>query len=199
MGRFISGVLFFGVMTATALAAQNAPSEKRSTTAPANYLEVAITYDASHVNAAAGNGLWIQGGAVQAEGYFSHGLGVVADLAGEHTANMHGSSVGLDMVTITFGPRYTWQPIRYRRSAIYGQVLIGEANGFNSVFPNVNGATSSANGLALKIGGGMNYTLSRRLAVRVIEADWLRTQLPNSTTNVQNNLYIGAGLILRFY
>jgi peptidoglycan-associated lipoprotein len=123
----------------------------------------------------------------------------VADLAGEHTGNMHGSGVGLDMVTMTFGPRYTWQAARYRRPALYGQALVGQANGFNSVIPSASGATSSANSLALKIGGGVNYTLSRRLAVRVIEADWLRTQLPNGAANVQNNLHLGAGLILRFY
>lgn len=63
----------------------------------------------------------------------------------------------------------------------------------------ISGATSSASGLALKVGGSMNYTLSRRLAVRVVEANWLRTQLPNATTDVQNNLYIGTGLILRCY
>jgi hypothetical protein len=76
---------------------------------------------------------------------------------------------------------------------------VGQANGFNSVFPTANGATSSANGLALKVGGGINYTLSGRFAVRAFEANWLRTQLPNGTSNVQNNLYLGAGLILRFY
>jgi hypothetical protein len=65
---------------------------------------------------------------------------------------MHGSGAGLDMVTTAFGPRYTWQPPRYRR-----------------------------------------------FAMRVFEADWQRTQLPNSTTGAQNNLHLGAGLILRFY
>jgi len=29
----------------------------------------------------------------------------------------------------------------------------------------------------------------------VIQADWLRTQLPNSTTNVQNDLHLGAGIV----
>jgi hypothetical protein len=199
MRKYISSLLLWGALTATLSVAQNVPSEKKSTIAPANHLAVAVTYDGLYSITSAGNSFWMQGGAIQAEGYFSHGLGVVADLAGEHTANMHGSGVGLDMITMTFGPRYTWQPMRYRRSALYGQVLVGEANGFNSVFPNVNGATSSANGLALKIGGGMNYTLSRHIAVRVIEADWLRTQLPNSTTSVQDNLHLGTGLILRFY
>lgn len=100
-------VLLLGVMAVTSLAAQNAPAAKKITPAASNYLDVAITYDAMHPNVSTGNGFWMQGSSVQAEGYFSHGLGVVANLAGEHTANMHGSGVGLDMVTMTLGPRYT--------------------------------------------------------------------------------------------
>jgi hypothetical protein len=30
------------------------------------------------------------------------------------------------------------------------------------------------------------------------EADWLRTQMPNSSDNVQNNLRLGAGLVWHF-
>lgn len=199
MRNLISSVLLFGALAATSLGAQNALPENKNITAPTSHLEVAITYDALHASAAGGNGFWMQGAGVQAEAYLVHGFGVVADLTGEHTANMHHSGVGLDMVTITFGPRYTWQLARSRRTALYGQALVGEANGFNSVFPNANGAISSANGLALKVGGGVNYSLSRHFAVRVMEADWLRTQLPNSTTGIQNSLQLGTGLILRFY
>jgi hypothetical protein len=52
--------------------------------------------------------------------------------------------------------------------------------------------------LALCIGGGVNVALRHRLALRAFEADWLRTQLPDGTTNVQNNLRLGAGLVFRF-
>ena len=50
----------------------------------------------------------------------------------------------------------------------------------------------------LKAGGGMNLNLKPHLALRLFEADYLRTQLPNSTNNAQNNLQLGAGLVLRF-
>jgi len=68
----------------------------------------------------------------------------------------------------------------------------------NSVFPNPGGANESANSLALYVGGGVNLRLKDHLALRALEADWLRTQMPNATTNVQNNLRVGAGLIYRF-
>ena len=110
---------------------------------------------------------------------------------------MNSAGAGLDMVTATFGPRYTWSP-RHARYELFGQGLAGVANGFNSVFPNVLGAQSVANSLAVKAGGGMNLNLKRHLALRLFEADYLRTQLPNSTNNAQNSLQLGAGLVLRF-
>jgi len=33
--------------------------------------------------------------------------------------------------------------------------------------------------------------------MRLFEADWLRTELPNTGSNVQNNLQIGAGIVIR--
>jgi len=60
------------------------------------------------------------------------------------------------------------------------------------------GANDSADSLALYAGGGVNVHLKNRLALRAIEANWLRTQMPNATTNVQNNLRLGAGLIYTF-
>jgi len=100
------------------------------------------------------------------------------------------------MVTATFGPRYNWAPA-HRRYELFGQVLAGEANGFHSVFPTRNAVIDSSNSLALKMGGGMNIALSHRIALRAFQANWLRTQLPNATTNVQNNLILGTGLVLR--
>lgn len=63
-------------------------------------------------------------------------------------------------------------------------------------FPSPVAADSSANGLALKKGRGINIPLTQRIGWRVIEANWLRTQLPNSVANVQNNLQLGAGFTL---
>jgi hypothetical protein len=159
--------------------------------------EIAIAYDASHANVIAGSSFWTQGGSVQVHGQFWHGLGAVADVGGMHIGDEHSAGVGLDLVTATFGPRYTWS-WAHHRYALFGQTLAGEALGFDSVFPAATGLTSSADSLALEVGGGMNLQFSRRIAIRAIEAAWLRTQLPNATTEVQNNLRVGTGLVFRF-
>jgi peptidoglycan-associated lipoprotein len=160
-------------------------------------LDLAITCNPTVANVITNNGFTMQGGSVQVHGQFWRGLGVVADVSGLHTGNMHSSGVGLDLVTAVFGPRYTWQPAKHRY-AVYGQFLVGEANGLHSIFPAAPGVADSADSMAWLAGGGMNIAVSRHLALRAFEADWLRTQLPNSTTNVQNNLRLGAGVIFKF-
>jgi len=159
--------------------------------------DVALTFNASLNNNVPGDTFWMQGASAQVCGQFWRGLGVVADVGGLHTANGNGSGVGLDLVTVAFGPRYTWRP-PHQRSTVFGQILAGETLGANSVFPSAAGISSGSNSLALIVGGGINIPVSRRLAVRALEADWLRTQLPNATTGVQNNLRLGAGVIFRF-
>jgi hypothetical protein len=163
-------------------------------------LDVAVVYNPLVANVVNGNRFSMQGGSAQLHSQFWHGLGVVADLSELHSAHMSGSGAGLDMLTAAFGPRYTWSPA-HRHYSVFGQVLAGEANGMNSVFPTSAGLVDNAHSLALYIGGGVNLNLShlnRHLTLRAFEADWLHTQMPNATTGVQNNLRLGAGLIFQF-
>ena len=88
------------------------------------------------------------------------------------------------LITATFGPRYVWS-LPHRRLVLYGQALLGEAHAMNSIFPSSTGANSTGNSLALQIGGGINLPLTQHFSVRALDAEWLRTQLPNATTNVQ--------------
>jgi hypothetical protein len=186
-------VLGIFLMAAGMARGQNSAEEQAG---PA-FLEVAINYDASRAVVISGPSFWLQGGNVQVHGQFWHGVGVVADVAGLHTASVHNAGVGLDLVTATFGPRYTWAP-RAGRYSLFGQALAGQANGFNSIFPGLTQSFSSANSLAVQLGGGVNLQYKRRIGFRAFEADWLRTQLPNSTTSVQNNLRVGAGVVFLF-
>jgi hypothetical protein len=160
-------------------------------------MEVAVLYNPLLSNVVAANRFWMQGGSIQVNAHLWHGWGVMADVSGLHAQNANSSGVGLDLVTSTFGPRYRWSPPS-SRFAFFGHALAGRANGFNSLFPGAIAATSSASSLALQIGGGIDLPMKHRLSLRAFEADWLRTQLPNSTTNVQNNLRLAVGLAVRF-
>ena len=48
------------------------------------------------------------------------------------------------------------------------------------------------------MGSGLDVNLSPHIALRAIQANWLRTQMPNSTNNLQNSLQLGSGLVFRF-
>jgi opacity protein-like surface antigen len=188
-------LLAAGCLIATALC--GTAQAQKPTTLPEGTLDIALQYDTLSANSVTGNRFWMQGGSLQVHGLLHRGFGLVGDLSGEHTSNIHNTGVDLDMVTALVGPRYTWQP-KKRSFSGYGQILVGEANGFNSTFPGPTGATSSAGNYAYQLGGGVDYRVSRSWSIRIAHLDWLRTQLSNSTTQTQNNLRIGAGVVLHY-
>jgi peptidoglycan-associated lipoprotein len=164
-------------------------------------VDAAVTYTEQYSNLVSTPTFWHSGGSVELSAQLRHGFGLAGNVAGTQTNNAAGSRIGLSLVTAAFGPRYTYfKPLgseRTRSLAIFGQGLLGQAWGFNSYFPTASGGITSDNSLALQVGGGVDLGLSRHFGVRVFQADWVRTQLPNGTTNVQNTLRLGAGLLFR--
>lgn len=198
MRRQVSSMLLCGAMIAAGsgmLAAQKAPQALPAVPK----LEVAFTYNPMLANVTTSQSFWMNGATAQLEGRFYKGLGVVADISGLANGNVNSSGVGLDLITETFGPRYTFSPSHRDRYEFYGQGLVGNTNGFNSVFPHVYGYTTNAQSMAAVVGGGMNVRQSSRLAWRLFEADWLRTQVPNATTNAQNDFRLGFGIVYRVW
>ena len=194
--RLVCGI----VMAVAALLPAGAVAQLKS--APSHESDLAMTYSAERASLTSGQSFWAQGGSAELTATFYHGLGMAANVTGTHAANISSSGVGLTLVTTTFGPTYTWAMPRHRSSPgplrFRGESLIGIANGAGSVFPDSSGAQSVASSLALQIGGGADLELSRHFALRLVHADWLRTQLPNATTNVQNTLHLDGGIVFRF-
>jgi hypothetical protein len=179
---------------ATTFAAMSVMAQSAATAT--GHLDVAFTYDAMHSDHVPGATFWMQGAGAEIEGRFYRGWGAVVDVAGLHTGNINTSGVGLDLVTAVFGPRYTWTT-KSQKFAVSGQALGGAAVGLNSVFPTMMGASSTEAAPAVDLGGGMNVALTPRVALRAFEANWVRTLLPNAGSNVQNNMRLGAGLVMR--
>jgi hypothetical protein len=174
--------------TASHLRAQSVLSPK---------VDVAVTFIAERsLRSTTPDTFWMQGGSIELGASIWHGMGIAANISGTHTGAIGATTVPLSLVTATFGPRYRWHADH--RISIYCEGLVGEANGFKSLFPTPTGSQTSVNGFATQAGGGLDYQLSQRIGVRAIEAAWQHTQLPNGTNNTQNDLRIGAGFILRF-
>jgi hypothetical protein len=160
-------------------------------------LDLAVTYIGQRsVKASSSQNFWSQGGSVELGANVWRGLGIAADVTGTNAGSIGSSGIPLSMVTVTFGPRYRW--VARKSLSLYGETLFGEANGFRSLFPTTFGGDRSANSMALQIGGGMDYHLNKRFDLRLLDAAWLRTQFPNATNSVQNNLRLGAGIVIRF-
>lgn len=194
---------YFLLLAASLLLTANVRAQVPATASAPGHQEVdlAVTYTVQHSNLVSNPTFWQQGGSAELSTQTYRGFGIAANIAGTNVGDAANSGTGLTMVTATFGPRYTWyRPTgagRKRSFAVFGQGLIGEAHGFNSYFPTAAGSLTDYNSFALQVGGGVDIGLSRHFAVRAIQADWLRTQFPNSTTNVQNTFRVAAGIVLR--
>lgn len=184
-----------GFIAASVLSAQTGAG----ITAPADAhgIDIAVTYSTARSNAVGGNSFWMQGGGVQVHGEVYHGLGFVGDLTGLHQSNIQSSGVGLDLITVTVGPRYTWQ-FAHARYSFFGQALFGIADGINGDFPGSLYVRTSSQSLAVKPGGGFNIFFTPHLGLRAIEADWLHTQFPNTANGSQSSFQLNSGVIFRF-
>lgn len=195
-GHF-SRLLLVSAMAMTTLAVQSRAQKAADNQVPATEFDVAFTFNAASANQVGGSRFWMSGAGMQVHDRFWGGLGMVADFSGLHKANINSSDVGLDMVTTVFGPRYTWSP-SHKRLDLYGQGLVGEVFAFHTLLPMKPFPIPSDNGLAVLAGGGMDLRATPHVGVHLFEADWLRTQLLNTTTNAQNSLRAGAGVVFRF-
>ncbi len=83
-----------------------------------------------------------------------------------------------------FGPRFT---ARTARATLFAHVLVGGNT--------LRLAGTSTNGFAWAVGGGLDYNAGRHLAIRVIQADYLRTRLSNLWFN---DARLGIGLVFKF-
>ncbi|HLI76228.1 MAG TPA: hypothetical protein VKV02_04720 [Acidobacteriaceae bacterium] len=159
-------------------------------------VEVAVTFNAQRsLELNSNQNFWADGGSIELGADAFRGFGIAANVSGVHSGSIGSSGIPLSLVTETFGPRYRWHD--GHRFSCYGEGLIGEANAFRSFFPSAAGAQTDATSFASQVGGGLDLHLKRHLAARLLEASWLRTQLPNSAGNVQNNLRLGAGVVLK--
>jgi hypothetical protein len=186
-----------GVVAGTAVAQQTSKPAVQD-----HGLNIAVTYvpeRAQFSNTGSGSSsFWLQGGGLQVSRSLECGWSGVIDLTGTHATSVPSGQTGLDLMTLTAGARYGWrQP--HSKYELFGQALAGGAFGFNGIFPDSSGTTStSSKGVAIKLGGGVDAEVAPRLMWRMIEANWLYTHLVNAGNNQQHTLQLGTGLVYHF-
>jgi outer membrane immunogenic protein len=161
-------------------------------------VDLGVDYNYVRTNAPAGDcGCFAMNGGSGWIGInFSHSLGIVGEIAGQHASNTSSTGADLTLTSYLAGPRYTWG--RAHHFAPFAQALLGGAHASGSLAPGSSGLAGSANAFALTAGGGLDVRLTRRIALRAFEADYYLTRFDNGVNDHQNNLRVAAGVILRF-
>ena len=195
-----NGVLLLGVALLPSLVAQ---AQQKSASTYTTDVDVAITYVAERAKVASVDCgcFWLNGGSGDFSITLFHGMGVAADLTGEHASNI-GTGIDLDKVMFAAGPRYTYSPkLRLRKGpgiAVYGEGLFGGVHGFNTIFPSSAGTIGAASSFAMQLGGGLDLRFAKHIGIRAVEADYVRSAFPNNAGNVQNDLRLAAGISFHF-
>ncbi len=148
---------------------------------------------------------------------FTRYLGVTAEVSGDYRTPVSFSVLGVSasahqrLYTYLFGPTVT---ANFGRSAVFAHALFGEAHsslGAGVNIPIIGGISTgltSANAFAMAFGGGVDIGVTRHLAIRAAQVDYLRTQfsatdalttgLSSSLGNRQNSFRYSAGIVFRF-
>lgn len=198
MHKSIRGkVLLAGACLLASISAWGQQDHNAKMPLPAS-VDIGVTYAAERAYIAPGNCdcFWFNGGGVDAAVTFWRGFGVAAAFTGDHASNVM-PGVGISKVAYIAGPRYTYTPSHLGsrlRGQLFGEALFGGAHAFDSTFPSTAGLKTSADSFAMQIGGGVHVFVSRRFTVRALEADYVRTALPNGVSNVQNDMRLGFGV-----
>jgi outer membrane protein OmpA-like peptidoglycan-associated protein len=99
-----------------------------------------------------------------------------------------------NMQTYLFGPRLNLR--RFDHFVPFGEVLFGAAHSSSQLT-----GDKAQGAFALSVGGGVDVVLSRYLAWRFFQADYLMTNFSGSLLSAngrQNNFRIGTGFVLRW-
>jgi hypothetical protein len=148
---------------------------------------------------------------------FNRYLGVTADVSGASLTPFSFSALGFSAGTYQHLNNYLFGPTVTAilgRSAVFAHALFGEAHsslGAGVGVPIIGGISSditSAHAFAMAFGGGIDIGLTRHLAVRAVQVDYLRSQfnatdalttgLSSSLGNRQNSFRYSTGVVFRF-
>jgi hypothetical protein len=148
---------------------------------------------------------------------FNRYFGVTADVSGASLTPFSFSALGASAFTnqhltnYLFGPTVTAE---LGRSSVFAHALFGEAHsslGAGVSVPIIGGISTgltNANAFAMAFGGGIDIGLTRHLAIRAVQVEYIRTQfnaidalttgLSSSLGNRQNSFRYSTGIAFRF-
>jgi outer membrane protein OmpA-like peptidoglycan-associated protein len=122
-------------------------------------------------------------------------VGLTAEIGSyAYTRNLSGTATDGGLTTYLFGPRLNLR--RFDHFVPFTEFLFGGAKGGGGLT-----GAGSKNVFSLATGGGVDVVLSKNVAWRFAQIDYLMTNFAGGnvgSSGRQNNLRLGTGLVLRF-
>jgi outer membrane protein OmpA-like peptidoglycan-associated protein len=145
----------------------------------------------------------LHGGTGSIAGNVNRWFGLVADFAGYKVTGLPSGTSG-SASTFLFGPKFShrgerWTPFAqflfgfaHVKSDVTTPLLPGSGSDFFSL------GSFHQNAFATALGGGFDLSLTKHVAWRVVQAEYLFTKFPDGNNNQQNNIRAATGLVFRF-
>jgi outer membrane protein OmpA-like peptidoglycan-associated protein len=199
---------------AASMSADMPPAGRREGSYPKIELFMGYSYLRAIPQLAVGNRMvWLNGGSTSIAFNLNRYVGLVGDFGGFNETRLQlttgnpptalGPYQAVDdgtVFTYLVGPRLSFR--NYDRITPFAQVLLGaihasEETNCQGCAPILPAETS----FAVTAGGGLDLRLRHRLALRIIQAEYLRTNFEDLTTGnktAQHDIRLSTGLVLRF-
>ncbi len=155
--------------------------------------DLAVTYTTLRSNVTPGGGdFWLQGGSIDTAVTLRN-FGFAMNLSGDFASNI-APGVNLDELSAMAGPRYTRRFHSSRENRLFVEALAGGVRGFGSAFPKSTGFVTRTSSFSYQVGGGWDIQVTKHIAIRAFEADYVRSYLPNNGNDVQSHLRLAFGV-----
>jgi opacity protein-like surface antigen len=189
-------VRYFGLIGALAALTGILPGSARAQQASGSVpqFEASAGYSYIRANSANGNGGFnLNGGSASLSYNFTDRYAAVAEFGAGQFSGLP-SGIDSTMYTYLFGPRVSFR--KSSRVAPFAQALLGGGR----LTASASGVNAGENSFAMALGGGVDVRLNSRVAVRLIQADYLLTRFASASgaSATQNNLRVSAGIVFRF-
>ena len=155
----------------------------------------------------------LNGGSASVAFNLSRSIGLVTDFGGYADSRIQLGGPGAlpagqfdsngNAFSMLFGPRFSYR--RHDRIVPFAQVLAGGIYASSVALKNCTGAACvvlpAQTSFALTAGGGLDLKLSRHLALRLVQGEYLLTRLADTGTGIathQNDIRLSSGLVFRF-
>ena len=146
---------------------------------------------------------YLRGATMDLSYSFWKGFGVAASGTGLAATNLQ-TNIDVHQVEMLGGLRYTHNfghitpTVWARRGGLFLEAKGGYTFATSGLYP-VNGVVMDrATSLTYAGGGGYNFHVYHRFDVRVVQAEYVYTQLPNGSTDKQASVRLSTGLNFHF-